>query len=81
MGTNYNLKTGLLKGVKFALTALVAIVAVTGFSDVTLWDLLEKYLKPLVGTLSVGGLLIVVQNWVKVKFGSYKKLAGYLLGK
>lgn len=72
----YDFKTGLGKGLKFILTALIAIVSITGFSDVTLWDLLTQYLKPLLGTLSIGGVLAFLNNFVKVKFGGFKKLAG-----
>mgnify|MGYP001564544893 CR=1 FL=1 len=76
---NYDYKQGALKGVKFVLTALVALAVASGFSEVTLWELLEKYLKPLLGTLSVGGLLAITQNYVKVKFGGVRGLLG--LGK
>lgn len=72
----YNLLTGLGKGLKFILTALVAVAVVTGFSEVSLWELLEQYLKPVLGTLTVGGLLTLLNNWVKVKLGGYKKLMG-----
>ena len=75
----YELKKGLGKGLKFVLTALAALAAVSGFSEITLWDLLTEYLKPVLGTLSVGGVLAIALNLVKVKFGGIKGLLG--LGK
>ena len=72
----YNFSQGIGKGVKFILTALIGLAVVSGFSDFTLWDLLEKYLKPVLGTLSVGGILAIAQNWVKVRFGGVKGLLG-----
>ena len=72
----YNIKTGISKGLKFVLTALIAVATISGFSEFTLWDLLTEYLKPVLGTLSVGGVLAMALNLVKVKFGGVRGLLG-----
>ena len=68
----YSFKQGAGKGLKFVLTGLAALAAVSGFSDVTIWELLDQYLRPILGTLSVGGILAMALNFVKVKFGKVK---------
>ena len=69
----YSYKQGFGKGLKLVLTGLAAVAVFSGFSDVSLWSLAEQYLKPLLGTLSIGGVLAISLNFVKVKFGSSKK--------
>jgi len=63
----YSFKKGLAKGLVSALTITLAFVTFAGFSDVTLWALLENYLKPLISGLTVGGLFTMAINWWKVK--------------
>ena len=75
----YDWKLGIGKGLKFVMTGLIAVAAVSGFSEVSLWSLAEQYLKPALGTLSVGAVLTMALNFVKVKFGGVKRLLG--LGK
>lgn len=41
------------------------LVAFTGFSDLTIWGLLEQYLKPALGGLTVGGAIAVAVNYFK----------------
>lgn len=60
-----------VKGFYKALTA-VAIMAVSyitfaGLSDITVWGLVEQYLKPLLGALTLGGVGVMVVNYLKVK--------------
>ena len=74
---NYDIKTGLGKGIKFALTGIAALALVSGFSELTLWGLLETYLKPILGIISVGAVLAWLQNLVKVKFGGLGGLLGF----
>ena len=64
---NYSLKKGAWKGFVSGMTVLVAMVAFAGFSDLTIWSLIETYLKPMLGTVTVGGLLTMVLNYAKVK--------------
>lgn len=68
METKYSFKKGLVKAIVTALTVGISIVAFAGFSDLTIWGLLETYLKPLVGGMTVGALLKLALNWVKVKY-------------
>lgn len=68
--TTYSFKKGLGKCLKFVLTGLIAVVTVTGFSEVSIWSLLEQYLKPIISTLTVGGVFAWLLNYTKIKFGS-----------
>jgi hypothetical protein len=63
----YSLKKGVSKGLVSALTMAAAFVALAGFADFTIWELVETYLKPLLGALTVSGLLTMVLNYVKVR--------------
>jgi hypothetical protein len=64
----YSLKKGITKGAVSALTVTAALVTFAGFSDLTIWELIEKYIKPLVGSATVGGLITMALNYIKVKF-------------
>ena len=72
----YNFTKGLGKGLKFVLTALAGLALVTGFSDLTIWSLLEEYLKPIISSLTVGGILTILLNYTKIKFGGIRGLLG-----
>ena len=69
----FNFKKGIIKGIKFILIGLGAVAIFTSFSEVSLWSLLEQYLKPILGALSVGGLITLVLNFVKTKYGGKRK--------
>ena len=72
----YDIKKGIIKGIKFILIGLGSVAIITGFSEVSLWGLLEQYLKPLLGSLTIGGILVILQNYVKIKFGGMRGLLG-----
>lgn len=63
----YSLKKGFEKGSVSAVVVLMSMVAFAGFSDFTLWGLLEEYLKPVLGSMTVGGALTMLLNYVKVR--------------
>ena len=63
----YSFKKGLGKGVLAALTVALSFVTLAGFSDLTIWGLMEQYLKPVVGSITVGGLFMMAINYIKVK--------------
>ena len=63
----YSFTKGLSKGLLSALAVAGALVAFAGFSDFTIWDLLEQYLKPILGSLTVGGAITMLLNYAKVK--------------
>lgn len=63
----YSFAKGLGKGLVSLLAIAGSFVALAGFSDLTLWGLLEQYLKPLLGSLSVGGAITMLLNYIKVK--------------
>lgn len=64
---NYSFKKGIIKGLVSLLSIGGSFLALTVFSDMTLWGLLEQYVKPLIGSLTVGGLITVAINYLKVK--------------
>ena len=63
----YSLKKGVIKAALYTLTTVGALVAFAGFSDLTIWGLVEQYLKPVLGSLTVGGVITLLINWVKFK--------------
>lgn len=65
MNNQYSVTKGIWKGVGAIITAAIMLTAFAGFSDITLWGLLEQYLKPLLGSLTLTGVLIFAKNWVK----------------
>lgn len=65
MYPSYSFKKSLAKGVMFVLQAAAAIVLVTGVSDLSLWSLIEQYLKPIVTGVTVGGAIAIATNFVK----------------
>lgn len=70
----YSFAKGLWKGIKAILTALLVFLAFAGFSDISLWDLLVTYVKPLIGSLTLGGAITVALNYVKIQ----QEIAGEL---
>jgi len=68
----YSLKKGLFKGLLSFIAVGGGLIAFAGFSDLTIWGLLETYLKPVLGTLSVGGVLAIATNWVKFQVNKNK---------
>jgi len=68
----YSFKKGLGKGLISLLAVGGGLIAFAGFSDLTIWGLLETYLKPVLGTLSVGGVITIATNWVKFKTSKNK---------
>lgn len=63
----YSFTKGLSKGFLSILIMSSSMVAFAGFSDVTIWGLLENYLQPIVGSLTVGTVLAMAINYIKIK--------------
>lgn len=63
----YSFTKGLGKGLVSLLAIAGSFIAFAGFSELTLWGLLEQYLKPVLGSLSVGGAITMLLNYIKVK--------------
>jgi len=63
----YSFKKGLYKGLLSLLSIVAAIVTLAGFADVGVWDLVVNNVKPLLGSLTVGGLMTIIINYVKFK--------------
>jgi hypothetical protein len=63
----YKLSKGVGKALLYTLSTIATLVAFAGFSDVQIWDLVEQYLKPVIGSLTVGGLVTMAINWVRFK--------------
>ena len=68
--SNYSFKTGFVKGLISLLSIVGAGVAFTAFADVSIWALLEQYLKPIVSSLTIGGIITMAINYLKFTFGN-----------
>lgn len=64
----YSLGKGAVKGLISLLSIIGAGLAFTAFSDITLVSLIERYLFPILGSLTVGGVLTTLVNYLKLKF-------------
>jgi hypothetical protein len=65
MKPDYSVKKSIGKGVLFFLQGAAAVLVVTGFAEISIWDLIVQYVKPIVGTLTLGGLIALTTNYVK----------------
>lgn len=63
----YSFKKGLSKGAISLLSIAGAFVVFSGLSDLSVWDLVVKYIQPLIGSLTVGGLITIAVNYLKFK--------------
>lgn len=63
----YKLSKGFWKAVKTIGSGVVLLVVFAGLGDVSIWDLAVQYVKPIVGALTVTGLLTMIVNYAKVK--------------
>lgn len=61
----YSFKKGFTKALVQLLTVGGALVAFAGFSDLSIWGLVEQYLKPALGSFTVGGVIAFAINYVK----------------
>lgn len=68
MKKSYSFKKGLGKGFVTVLTILLTAVSFAGFADVALWDLAVTHIKPVLGSLTVGGLITLGINFVKYNY-------------
>lgn len=68
----YSLKRGIIKGLISLLSIIGFGLAFTAFSDMTLWGLCEQYLKPILGSLTIGGLITLLVNWLKFRIKARK---------
>lgn len=53
------------KGIVWVLQLAAAAAVVAGLSEISLWDLATKYIQPILGTLTVGGAIAMITNYVK----------------
>lgn len=62
-------KKGLIHAGIFGVSAAVAFLTFShqAVLDTPLWAFAEQYVKPLIGTLSLGGVLTFGLNWLKNK--------------
>lgn len=66
----YSFKKGLLKGLLSLVSIIGALTAFAGFNDVSIWDLVSHYLQPLIGSLTVGGAIVIAVNYLKFKLNN-----------
>lgn len=63
----YSLKRGFSKGFMSFLTVFLAFAVFAGFADFSLKDLIEQYVFPLLGGMTVSGMTTMLINYLKVK--------------
>jgi len=68
----YSFIHGLKKAATYSLTGIGVLVAFAGFSDIQIWELLETYVRPVIGSLTVGGVVTLAINYVRFKKGVAK---------
>ena len=62
---DYKLSKGLSKALLYSISTVATLIAFAGFSDIEIWVLLEQYVKPLLGSITVGGVATLAINWVR----------------
>lgn len=63
----YKFSKGLSKALIYSISTVATLVAFAGFSDMQIWDLIEQYIKPMIGSLTVGGIATIAINWVRFR--------------
>ena len=61
----YSFKKGLGKALLSLLTVAGSIVALVGLNDVNILDFVVAQIKPILGSLTVGGAITLAINWIK----------------
>lgn len=67
MEKKYSFKIGFFKVLIGIVSGVLLFLTFAGLSDLTIWGLLEMYLKPVLGTLSVAGVFAGLLNALKFK--------------
>lgn len=67
MAKTYSFKIGFYKGLLSLFTIAGSITALVGFNDVNIFDFIVNQIKPIIGTLTVGGAITVAINYIKFK--------------
>lgn len=73
MQETYSLKKGFYKGLLSLVSVAGFLIAFTKFGDLSIWSLLEEYLKPVLGAITISGAITMLMNWVKFKSNLGKK--------
>jgi len=63
----YSFLHGLRKALLYTLTAGATLIAFAGFSDLQIWELIETYVRPVIGSITVGGAVTMAINYVRFK--------------
>lgn len=72
MKEGYSIKKGLGKGLKPILVLIVSALAISGFGEISVWDLIVQHIKPFVGTATLSSLALIALNFVKFNWLSEK---------
>lgn len=68
MKEGYSFKKGIAKSAVSLLSVLGALVMFANLGDVSIWDLIVKYVEPLVASLTVGGVITLLVNYIKFNY-------------
>ena len=61
----YKLSKGVSKALLYSLSTIATLIAFANFSDILIWDLIVQYIKPAIGSITVGGIVTIAINWVR----------------
>ena len=73
MKKEYSWKKGIGKGIKPVLVLVVSALAISGFGEVSVWDLVVQHIKPFIGTATLGTVALFALNFVKFNWLGEKK--------
>lgn len=65
MRPGYSFKKTIGKAAVASLTFVGALAAMSGFADFTIWELFETYGRPVLGGITVSGVIAAAINYVK----------------
>lgn len=63
----YSYKIGFYKFLAGAVSGILVLLTLAGLTDITLWSILETYLKPVLATITISGLFGSVLNALKFR--------------
>jgi hypothetical protein len=64
---NYSFTKGFWKAVKKALSFALLVAVFFNLAENNIWDLVVHYIKPILETMTIGGVITLALNFIKTK--------------